>query len=113
MNALDLEPGLAAAHAWLGEIDLRAQTARLSLERAVELDGSFSWARLYLAAARLQALDAAGAAAELEGFLRLEPASGLGWLLLGLSHRALGRGKPEARAFEDAIKRNCACSAAY
>lgn len=110
-RALDLNPGLAAAHAGLGEADLSRPEAVESLTRAVEHDPDFAWAWLWRGAALLMKGDAAAAKADLERFVGLQD-SGLGFLLIGVCEEKL-KSKPRAlKAYARAWEKNPVCSAA-
>jgi tetratricopeptide (TPR) repeat protein len=111
-KALDLEPGLAEAHAGLGEADLSRPEAEESLTRAVSLDPELSWAWLYRGAARLQAGRAEDARRDLERFVGLAPDSALGFLLLGLCEEKLKSRERAAKAYARAWEKNPVCSAA-
>ncbi len=111
--ALDLEPNLAAAHAWLGELDLKRPEAEASLSRALELDGKLWWAFLYRAAAFFLKGKTADARKDLETALKLKPKSALGWLLLGRCLEKDGLRPAAMKAYAAAAKANPVCSAAY
>ena len=111
-RALDLSPSCAASLAGLGEAELSRPEAEESLTRAVEHDPGFAWAWLWRGAARLLKHDAAGAKSDLERFAALRPASGLGFLLLGVCEERL-KSRPRAlKAYARAWEKNPVCSAA-
>lgn len=111
-KALDLEPGLAAAHAGLGEADLSRPEAEESLSRALALDARAVWPRLYRGAARLLAGRGRQAREDLAEFTRRKPGSALGWLLLGACEQKLSRRPAAARAYERAWSADRSCAAA-
>lgn len=111
-RSLDLKPGAARVHAWLGEAGLGEPAALASLDRALELDPKDGWARTYRAAGRLLAGDAAGAAADAAAAMKRMPREALPCLLAGLAY-ARARRKPAADlAYRAALKREPSCSAA-
>jgi tetratricopeptide (TPR) repeat protein len=112
-QALDSEPDLGAAHAWLGEMDLNGSEALVELDRALGADPYFAPARLYRGAACLSRGDAAGAARDFEKFLRLRPRSGLGLILLGAAEERMARRKSAFKAYAAAAKAAPYCSAAH
>ncbi|MBI3554103.1 MAG: tetratricopeptide repeat protein [Elusimicrobia bacterium] len=112
-RALDLDARCAAAHAFLGELDLTRPEAEASLTRAIALDGRLACAYLYRGACRLLRDDAAGASRDLRRLLELKPASALGRLMLGLTLEELGRPRAAASAYAAAARANPVCSAAY
>jgi lipoprotein NlpI len=111
-KALDLEPGFARAHAWLGEAGLGEKGALDSLDRAVALDPKDGWARTYRAAGRLLGGDARGAAADAAAAARLLPREALPRLLAGLASAKAGRRGAADRAYREALAREPSCSAA-
>lgn len=88
--ALDLEPRLARAAAWLAELDLRAPEAEAALTRAL----AYPPARVYRAASRLLRGDAAGAAADAAAARRTP----LSAMLEGEALRRLGKKAAARRA---------------
>jgi len=97
-GALDLDPDLALAHAWLGECATEPAVALAELDRAIELDPRSAEAFLFRAAARREAGNRPGSDSDLQRLLALQP-SGLGYLLQG--------------DYAAAAKVNPVCSAAY
>jgi len=110
--ALDLNPALAQAHAWLGEAGLGSPGALDSLDRAVALAPKDGWARTYRGAGRLLAKDAQGAASDLAAASRLLPKEALPALLLGLALSRLKLKTPADAALRKALKLEPSCSAA-
>ncbi len=102
--ALDLEPGLAAAHGWLGELDLKSPESASSLTRALELDETLAWAWLYRGAGRLLRRSWQGAVEDLERAVGLKPGSGLAHLLLGRAWERRGEPDHARRAFARAAQ---------
>jgi tetratricopeptide (TPR) repeat protein len=111
-KALDLDPALAAAHAGLGEADLRRPEAETSLTRAIELDAEAPWPWLYRGAARMLAGRPAEARGDFERFVGLSPESALGFLMLGLSEEKLKFRDRAAKAYARAWENDKVCSAA-
>ena len=102
--ALDLNPDLAQAHAWLGEAGLGEPGSLDSLDRAVEIDPKDGWARTYRGAGRLLEKDAKGAASDLAAAARLLPKEALPVLLLGLALSRLKKKAPADAALRRALK---------
>lgn len=101
--ALDLNPRLAQAHAWLGEAGLGEPGALDSLDRAVELDAKNGWAWTYRGAGRLLVKDANAAASDLSFAARLMPKEALPQYLLGLALSHLKKKSQADTAFGQAL----------
>ncbi len=111
-KSLDLKPGVARVHAWLGEAGLGEKGALASLDLAVRLDPKDGWARTYRAAGRLLDGDAKGAAADGAAATRLLPREALPALLAGLASAKAGNKAAADRAYRAALRREPSCSAA-
>lgn len=110
--ALDANPNLAQAHAWLGEAGLGEAGALDSLDRAVELAPKDGWARVYRGAGRLLVKDAKGAASDLADAVKLLPKEALPVFLLGVALSRLKRKAPADAALRKALKLEPTCSSA-
>ncbi|MBI5629759.1 MAG: tetratricopeptide repeat protein [Elusimicrobia bacterium] len=110
--ALDKDPRDARARAWLGELDLGGEQGETCFSKAVETGPDQPWAYLYRGAGRLLRERPDEARADLEAFLGLRPESALGLLLLGRAEEKAGRRVRAAKAYEESLRRNPACSAA-
>ena len=97
--ALDLDPDLALAHAWLGECADDPRAAFAGLDRAIALDPRCAQAFLYRGALLKRSGEKKKAEKDLRRFVELQPDSALGRLLLG--------------EYEAAARLNPVCSAAY
>ena len=111
-HALDLKPGYARAHAWLGEAGLGEKGALESLDQAIRLDPRNGWAYVYRAAGRLLENDAAGAAKDSRRAVKLLSREALPLFLEGLSLTKLNRREAANTSFRSALKREPSCSAA-
>ena len=105
--ALDKNPKLAKAHAWLGEAGLGNPGALESLDQAIKLAPNDGWARTYRGAGRLLSGDAKAAAADLEIAVKLLPKEALPVFLLGV---ALKNKAAADAAFRQALKLEPSCS---
>jgi tetratricopeptide (TPR) repeat protein len=111
-RSLDLKPGVARVHAWLGECGLGEKGALDSLDHAVELDPKDGWARTYRCAGRLLEGDAKGASADGAIAMKLLPREALPALVAGLALAKVGKKSAADRAYRAALKREPSCSAA-
>lgn len=111
-RSLDLEPGVARVHAWLGEAGLGEKGALESLDRAVALDPKDGWARTYRGAGRLLEGDFAGAAKDLSAASKLLSHEALPNLLAGLAASKMDRRSAADGCFRKALRLEPSCSAA-
>ncbi|MBI5629757.1 MAG: tetratricopeptide repeat protein [Elusimicrobia bacterium] len=112
-KALDLNPRLALARAWLGELALGDASAEESLSQAIALEPGLSCAYFYRGAGRLLGGRLDEALEDFASHLRLRPEAVLGRVLLGAALERLGRGREAARAFAEAAALNSACAALH
>ena len=110
-RALDLDPRLAEAHQWLGELALGRPEAEGALTRALELDPRLPWARYYRGAGRLLDGRPDAALADLRLFLRSRPRCVPALLLAGLATEKRG-GRGAAAFYRRAAKLDPVCAAA-
>ncbi len=111
--ALDLDPRNAAAHAWLGELDLSRPDAETALSRALELDAGFLPAYLYRGASRFLHGEIEGAKSDLRRLIKRRPGTALGLMLLGLCEEKLSDRRGAAKSYAAAARANPVCSAAF
>ncbi|MBI3566036.1 MAG: tetratricopeptide repeat protein [Elusimicrobia bacterium] len=111
-KSLDLKPGVARVHAWLGESGLGDKAALGALDTAVALDPKDGWARAYRAAGRLLAGDAKGAANDASEAMKRLPSEALPALLAGLAYAKTKRTAKADRAYRLALRNEASCSAA-
>jgi tetratricopeptide (TPR) repeat protein len=101
--ALDLNPKLAKAHAWLGEAGLGEAGSLDSLDRAIELEPKDGWFRTYRGAGRLLADDPKNASADLSIAAKLLKNEALPQFLLGLALSRLKKKTPADAALRRAL----------
>lgn len=107
-RAAETLPDEAVVRAWQGELALVLRDDALAvreLDAAARLDPSFCWTYVYRAAARLRAGNAAGAAADVATFERLNPSSPAGPALEAVLAAQSGSRDGATRALDEAFRR--------
>ena len=111
--ALDAEPELALARAWLAELDLSGSGAEEGLTRALASRAPPPAALLYRAVSRLLRGSAEGALEDASAYRRLRPRSALAAMLEGEACWRLRRRAAASRAFAAAARLEPSCAAAW
>lgn len=110
-EALEMEPRLGAARAWLAEIDLGGPSSEEALTGALQ-DAPVQ-ARLYRALSRLMRGDAQAALDDARAHATAAPKSALGALVFGEALHRLGRFAEAEKAFARSAALDPTCAAAW